>query len=465
MADELEFYGNPSSDSGLTVIARVYDSAGAQVSTDVTCAEVGVLAIYQGDMPTAVAGTYGVRFFNGTTLLGQGCINWDGTNEVTEVTLNTAISGIGGGTAPTEADIYTYFTSLSRQDTFKADVTALATQSSVDVIDTNVDAILVDTSDLQTNQGNWLTATGFSTFDPASDAVANVTLVDTTTTNTDMRGTDSANTTAPDNASITAILADTSELQANQGDWVTATSVDLNNNAITSSVVATNALNNSAFTTGYYNSINAEVDTALTDYDSPTKAELDTAEANIIAAMPTPDEMTAAELHIALDSYTNKDDFKADVSSLSTQASVDVVDTVVDAIKVKTDTLVNTDLTGIALTSDVTSLNDITAGDVVTAMQAVASDFQADVSSLETKAQADARQAILISEHDATQASVGGGSYDDTILIGKIDVIDSNLDAVKAKTDTLVNTDLTAVALESTAQSIKKNTNLIPASV
>lgn len=38
---------------------------------------------------------------------------------------------------------------------------------------------------------------GLSTFDPTSDAVANVTLVDTTTTNTDMRGTDSAYTGTP----------------------------------------------------------------------------------------------------------------------------------------------------------------------------------------------------------------------------------------------------------------------------
>ena len=60
-------------------------------------------------------------------------------------------------------------------------------------------------------------------FNPVSDTVANVTLVATTTTNTDMRGTDGANTVAPDNASITNILADTNELQTNQGDWLTAT--------------------------------------------------------------------------------------------------------------------------------------------------------------------------------------------------------------------------------------------------
>ncbi len=54
--------------------------------------------------------------------------------------------------------------------------------------------------------------TGLNDFDPATEAVANVTLVATTTTNTDMRGTDSANTVAPDNASITAIKAKTDDL-------------------------------------------------------------------------------------------------------------------------------------------------------------------------------------------------------------------------------------------------------------
>ena len=43
-------------------------------------------------------------------------------------------------------------------------------------------------------------------FDPAVDTVARVTLVDTTTTNTDMRGTDGANTTAPSTpANVSAV--------------------------------------------------------------------------------------------------------------------------------------------------------------------------------------------------------------------------------------------------------------------
>lgn len=51
----------------------------------------------------------------------------------------------------------------------------------------------------------------------------------------------------------------------------------MENGTITSSVIANNAFTNSAFTTGYYNTINSELDTALADYDAPTKAELDAA--------------------------------------------------------------------------------------------------------------------------------------------------------------------------------------------
>jgi hypothetical protein len=135
-----------------------------------------------------------------------------------------AESGVSGLTPSESAKLLSLDT--SNLDTA---VSTRATQASVDTIDANVDAILVDTNELQTNQGDWATATGF--------AVA--------------------------------------------GD-----EMNLVNNAITSNKIATNALNNSAFTTGYYNSINSEVDTALNDYDAPTKAELDALEANILASIP-----------------------------------------------------------------------------------------------------------------------------------------------------------------------------------
>ena len=83
MSNELQYYGDPVVDTGLTVVARVYNSSGVQVGSDVATNEVGSLAIYRGDMPVAVEGNYGVRFFSGTLLLGQSEISWDGAAERT----------------------------------------------------------------------------------------------------------------------------------------------------------------------------------------------------------------------------------------------------------------------------------------------------------------------------------------------------------------------------------------------
>ena len=59
-------------------------------------------------------------------------------------------------------------------------------------------SVSADIADLPTvAEFNARTLVAASYFDPAADAVANVTLVATTTTNTDMRGTDSANTVVP----------------------------------------------------------------------------------------------------------------------------------------------------------------------------------------------------------------------------------------------------------------------------
>lgn len=46
---------------------------------------------------------------------------------------------------------------------YKADVSGLATSAALAIVGGKVDSILEDTNELQTNQGNWLTATGFST--------------------------------------------------------------------------------------------------------------------------------------------------------------------------------------------------------------------------------------------------------------------------------------------------------------
>ena len=92
------------------------------------------------------------------------------------------------------ADVYTAFGNGSNL-TALTTATGFATQASVDVIDGIVDSILIDTNELQTNQGNWLTATGFST-------QASVDVID---------------------GIVDTILIDTNELQTNQGNWLTAT--------------------------------------------------------------------------------------------------------------------------------------------------------------------------------------------------------------------------------------------------
>lgn len=185
----------------------------------------------------------------------------------------TVVDGVNGGVA--------YVGGFNVDDVWNATTRTLTSGTK----DSEIDSILADTNELQTNQGQWLTATGFATptnvtdaqtaiiasvdglndFDPALDVVANVTTVGTCTTNTDMRGTDNAAT----QASVDAIATQTSR-----------------------------------------------VDALLEDSggDRFTAKALETA--------PTA-EMSEAELHAALDSYTNKGNWMADVSALATQLSVD----------------------------------------------------------------------------------------------------------------------------------------------
>ncbi len=82
---------------------------------------------------------------------------------------------------------------------FKANVSGLSTFDPA--TDTVANVTLVGTCTTNTDMRGTDNA---STFDPATDTIANVTLVATCTTNTDMRGTDGANTTTPLDASATA---------------------------------------------------------------------------------------------------------------------------------------------------------------------------------------------------------------------------------------------------------------------
>ena len=278
----------------------------------------------------------------------------------------------------------------------------------------------------------------------SAGAVSNVTLVDTTTTNTDMvsvaglstfdhtvdqvvasnmRGTDGANTVAPDNASIAAILVDT-------GTDIPASIAALNNfdPATDQVIVSTNndktgyALSSAAndaigaaflaytLTKGspgtieraFWQSLKA---TQLADGEvsgTPTASAFDTnltavsgaydhllllftsgslaGEARPIdsysatngritlqepltAAPSSADEFIVvpdhshpvSEVYEYFVSGSNEDAFKADVSALATQASLDTIDVNVDAIKVKTDQLTFTNPNSV----DATAIADV----------------------------------------------------------------------------------------------------------
>lgn len=248
-------------------------------------------------------------------------------------------------------------------DDFKADTSSLATQSNIsalnnisvtDIEGSTVLAKEVTSQGIKTKTdslvntdltGIALTSdiTSLNNFDPTTDVVANVTLVDTVTTNTDMRGTDGANTLAPDNTSIADILADTNELQVNQNNWTTAigfaTPLD-----VTSAKTAV-------------------IERVVTNENKIDNLSLD-----------------EVELHNALDTYVNKNDFKADTSSLATQASITalndfnpatdivanvaLVDTTTSNSDMRgTDNAITT-LSGIATSAEIGALNDVSVSDI-----------------------------------------------------------------------------------------------------
>lgn len=118
MANELQYYADPTTDSGLTITAKVYDSTGTIVGSTISCIEVGTLAIYMGDMPSTIAGNYVVRFFQEDIMIGQGIIEWDGSQEVTYAKEQTLLQ--------TETDIINQIN---------------ANETKIDTIDTVVDSI------------------------------------------------------------------------------------------------------------------------------------------------------------------------------------------------------------------------------------------------------------------------------------------------------------------------------------
>lgn len=244
----------------------------------------------------------------------------------------------------------------------------------------SISAILADTNELQTNQSNWVTATGFSTHNPADVVAAMQLVADDFKANTGGLATSAALATV--DANVDAILVDTSTTIPTQ----------------------INSLNDLS---------TADIDARLAAYDPPTKAEMDAALAGLSSH-------TAADVVAAMQVVA--DDFKADVSGLATSAQVTTIDVNVDAILADTSTTIPAQISGLnnlsnadidarlaaydaptkaELDAAVAGLSSHTADDVVTAMQIVANDFKADVSGLASQASVDALNDLSAADIDA----------------------------------------------------------------
>jgi hypothetical protein len=226
---------------------------------------------------------------------------------------------------------------------------SLATATALATVDSNVDAILVDTNELQTNQGNWVTATGFATSAALATVDANVDaiLVDTGTTlpatlttiegkvdtvDTVVDGiqTDLSNGTDGLGAIKTAVDAVSAPSAASIADavWDEAIAGHLTAGSTGASLNAAGSAGDPWATTlpGSYTGsqagkilddiltdtgttlpssisglndisaadVNAQVDIALSDYDGPTKAEMDAGFAGL-------NDLSSAEVNAACD--------------------------------------------------------------------------------------------------------------------------------------------------------------------
>jgi hypothetical protein len=328
---------------------------------------------------------------------------------------------------------------------YKADVSALASQASVDTIDGNVDAILVDTgtdipATLSTIEGK------IDTVDTVVDAIQAVTdlLPDAgalTTIDSNIDAIQAVTDLLPDAGALTTIDSNIDAILVDTGTDLPAQIGALNN--LASSDVQTVLENNDldhlakvAHPTG-----DPVVDTLLDlvmnkDGSQTFDRSTDSLEGQTDGGGTPPSAAVIADAvwdediadHTTSTKFGGKNqkvvpsetinDYKADVSALATAAALATVDTVVDAIQAVTDNL-----------PDSGQLLDLAL--ILT----------------DTGTTLPGEHAALSSEHSALATSAALATHD-----GKLDTVDTNVDAIQAVTDNLPDSgqllDLAAILLD-----------------
>lgn len=227
-----------------------------------------------------------------TTGSNEDAFKADVSGLATASSVTSVASQITGLNDPTEAEIYNYFTQLSRQDAFKADITGLAT--SLDVT-SNVpsEAEIYSYFTTATRPDAFkANVSGLSTFNPSVDVVANV----------------------------NAVATVTGDVNTNAASRI-ASQTDISSLATAASIAALNDVSAAEVYAEFTNLGNEDV----------FKADLSTL-----------NDITAADVYNYMSTPINAATFKADVSSLATAAALTTVDAAVDAIKGKTDQMVFT---------------------------------------------------------------------------------------------------------------------------
>ena len=137
---------------------------------------------------------------------------------VTSAVTTSNASDVTSIKAKTDQFVFTVSNQVDA-NTLTGGISESGIRSAIGLSSANLDTQLADIPTVSEFEARTLLASAY--FDPVNDAVANVTLVGTTTTNSDMRGTENANTVTPDNTSIAAIKTKTDQFAftiANQVD-------------------------------------------------------------------------------------------------------------------------------------------------------------------------------------------------------------------------------------------------------
>ena len=253
MADELRLLA-ADSQAGATVVAQVFGEDGSQVGGDIACTEPSP-AVFVGDMPAAAAGLYGVRFLEGGTHIGYGCLAWDGSAEVSDLTVPAATRALmNPELARLDVDV------SSRAET--VDVSGLATPADIAAAQVALIAEL-DATQAAVAAVEPTDVSGLAT----SADIQALNNVSTSDLDAALAGYDGP-TSAEFIAGVVAIQTDIAAIPA----------TDLSGVATSAQVDDLNDLSA------------AEVTAAIDAYDAPTKAELDAG----LAGLPSGADVAAA---------------------------------------------------------------------------------------------------------------------------------------------------------------------------